>query len=204
MKENSPGSNFVLQQVYLSETHLSGKNSAFKFSMLMKGVLCVPCALFSSEESSNDREKVTDLRIFVTSPFVNYKKIHDKLKAHLCTKYHDVCQTQADAFLKCQVAKPQDNIFNQLDAKRKETVIENRKRLLPILKTVILCGRLELSLRGYRDNGNLEPRKAVNGSERNFRALLSFRVESGDAKLSEHLKTASKKAIWISKRYKMS
>ena len=42
------------QKVYLSETHLSGKNSAFKFLMAMKGVVCIPCALFSSEESSND------------------------------------------------------------------------------------------------------------------------------------------------------
>ena len=88
-----------------------------------------------------------------------------------------MCLTQADAFLKCQVAKTQDDILKQLDAKRKETVIENRKRLLPILKTVILCGWLGLSLRGHRDNGNLEPLKAVNGSEGNFRALLSFRVK---------------------------
>ena len=187
------------QKVYLAKTHLSGKNSAFKFSMIIKGVVCISCALFSSEESSNNRGKVTALQSFVTSFFVNYKKIHDKLKAHLCTKYHDMCQTQADAFLKCQVAKTQDDILKQLDAKRKETVIENRKRLLPILKTVILCRRLGLSLRGHRDNSNLEPLKAVNGSEGNFRALLSFRVESGDAESSEHLKTASKKATYISK-----
>ena len=92
--------------------------------MVMKGVVCIPCALFSSEESSNDRGKVTALQSFVTSSFVNYKKIYDKLKAYLCTKYHDMCQTQADAFLKCQVAKTQDDILNQLDAKRKETEFE--------------------------------------------------------------------------------
>ena len=192
------------QKVYLSETHLSGKNSAFKFSMVMKGVVCIPCALFSSEESSNNRGKVTAMQSFVTSPFVNYKKIHDKLKAHLCTKYQDMCQTQADAFLKCQIAKTQDDILKQLDVKRRETVIENRKRLLPILKTVILCGRHGLSLRGHRDNGNLELLKAVNGSEENFQALLSFGVKSGDAELSEHLKTASKKLPTFPKRHKMS
>ena len=54
------------QKVYLSETHLSGRNSAFKFSMVMKGVVCIPCALFSSEESSNNRGKVTALQSFVT------------------------------------------------------------------------------------------------------------------------------------------
>ena len=62
-----------------------------------------------------------------------------------------------------------------------------------------MCGRLGLSLPGQRNNGNLKPLKAVNGSERNFRALLSFQVESGDAELSEHLKTISKKATYISK-----
>ena len=162
------------QKVYFFLTHSSGKNSAFKFSMVMKGVVCIPCALFSSEEPSNDRGKVAALQSFVTSLFVNYKKVHDKLKAHLFIKYHDMCQTQANAFLKCQVAKTQDDILNRLDAKRKETVIENRKRLLPILKTVILCGRLGLSLLGHRYNGNLEALKAANGSEGNFRALITL------------------------------
>ena len=66
--------------------------------MVMKGVVCIPCALFSSEESSNNRGKVTALQSFVTSPFVNYKKIHDKLKVHLCTKYHDVPGTSGCFF----------------------------------------------------------------------------------------------------------
>ena len=41
--------------------------------------------------------------------------------------------------------------------------------------------------------------KSCKRPERTFRALLSFRVESEDAELSEHLKTVSKKATYISK-----
>ena len=45
----------------------------------------------------------------------------------------------------------------------------------------------------------MESLKAVKSSKGTFRALLLFRVESGDAELSEHLKTASKKATYLSK-----
>ena len=75
----------------------------------------MPCLVARNHPTIEEK-----LQTFVTSPFANYKKIHDKLKAHLCTKYHDMCQTQADAFLKCQVAKIQDDILNQLDAKKKK------------------------------------------------------------------------------------
>ena len=43
------------QKVYLSLFHLTGKNNAFKYSFEMQGVVCVPCALFSNIEVSNDR-----------------------------------------------------------------------------------------------------------------------------------------------------
>jgi hypothetical protein len=32
---------------------------------------------------------------------------------------------------------------------------ENRKRLIPIIECVILCGHEELPLRGYRDSGSI-------------------------------------------------
>ena len=75
------------QKVYLS-SHITGKNSCFKYSFEMHGVVCTPCVLFGQIEASNDGEKCAALKSLVTNPFTNYKKIHDKLKAHLCANFH--------------------------------------------------------------------------------------------------------------------
>ena len=45
--------------------------------------------------------------------------------------------------------KPIDEI---IDINRRRKVEENRNFLSPIVETIILCGRLGLSLRGHRDD----------------------------------------------------
>jgi len=72
--------------------------------------------------------------------------------------------------------------------------------LVPIVETILLCGRLGIALRGHRDDGELNFNNAIVGMEGNFRALLAFRVQSGDVALSHHFSKASKKATYISKR----
>ncbi|CAF3860067.1 unnamed protein product [Rotaria sp. Silwood1] len=64
--------------------------------------------------------------------------------------------------------------------------IENRKRLVPIIKTIILCGQNNIPLRGHRDDGYI-------------RSLLRYRIDAGDSMLANHLSTASKTATYISK-----
>ena len=99
---------------------------------------------------------------------------------------------------------------------------ENRKRLEPIVKTIILCGRQNIALRGHRDDGKLvlavgktaiddgggddidAPESQLSDSEvnndGNFRALLQFRTDApGDKQLQRHLSTASNNATYISK-----
>ena len=94
---------------------------------------------------------------------------------------------------------PGSSIVKQLDDVHKQQVLENRQRLVPILKTIILCGRLGIAMRGHRDDGVIDAQSAIRGQEGNFRALLAFRVDSGDEVLKSHLSTASKKATYISK-----
>ncbi|KAH1027235.1 hypothetical protein HUJ05_000785 [Dendroctonus ponderosae] len=60
-------------------------------------------------------------------------------------------------------------------------VNENRERLRPIVKTLIFCADS-----GVADEGN-------------FRALIKFRIESGDTKLQHHLETSKSNATYISK-----
>ena len=70
---------------------------------------------------------------------------------------------------------------------------------LQIINTVILCGRLGIAHRGHRDDGLLDVDKPVNAAQGNFRSLLAFRVDAGDAVLKQHLATAGKNATYISK-----
>ena len=55
----------------------------------------------------------------------------------------------------------------------KQQVLEIRQRLVPILRTIICCGRLGIALRGHRDDGVLDVQTAIKGQEGNFRALLA-------------------------------
>ena len=64
-------------------------------------------------------------------------------------------------------------------------VLDNRQRLVLILKTIILCEHLGIALRGHRDDGILIPEFAITGQEVTSRALLAFRVESGDTVLKK-------------------
>jgi hypothetical protein len=165
----------------------------------MEGVVCVPCALFASSESSNDRGKRTALGSFVMSPFRNYAKIHDKLKLHLSLHYHIRSQERADLFLKNMQSSDRNSVINQLDCARKQQSLENRQRILPIVKTVIFCGKMGISLRGHKDDGVMDLKRALSGREGNLRALLAFRVDSGDKDLKHHLENPTKRATYISK-----
>ncbi|KAL4154140.1 hypothetical protein QTP88_001973 [Uroleucon formosanum] len=85
-------------------------------------------------------------------------------------------------------------------------VKENRDRLRSIVSTIILCGRQNIPLRGHRDDGNTSLNSVKNNQnsvvinqEMNFRALLRFRIESGDSILRQHLEIANSNATYISK-----
>lgn len=78
---------------------------------------------------------------------------------------------------------------------------ENRKRLTPIINTIIFCGRYGIPLRGHRDYGPLNVQNSfveVTPGEGKFRGLLKFRVNSGDDVLRNHLMTCPKNASYIS------
>jgi len=65
-------------------------------------------------------------------------------------------------------------ISTELDTKRSEKSIQNRERLEPILKTVILCGCLRLAYRKRHDDGPIDLNKPIAVGDGNFKALLTF------------------------------
>jgi hypothetical protein len=62
---------------------------------------------------------------------------------------------------------------------RKQQILDNRERLVPIIKTIIFHGRKNFALRGHRDEGDLykiNESDSLVVNEGNFRALLRFRI----------------------------
>ena len=48
------------------------------------------------------------------------------------------------------------SIIDALDNHYNKKALENRKKLKPIIKTVIFCGRNGLPLRGHKDYGEID------------------------------------------------
>ena len=93
--------------------------------------------------------------------------------------------------------KTGNDVLCQIDAKKKRQIEDNHQRLVPIVKTVILCGRIPIAYRGHRDEGKLHPERSIAVADGNFRALLAFRIDAGDTILKKHLLTAGKNATYI-------
>ena len=92
-------------------------------------------------------------------------------------------------------------INEMVDQQFQKQVSENRKKLAPIVDTVLLCGRTGLPLRGHRDDSKYHPPVGEYSQVGvgNFIELLNFAVCRGDKVLKDHLQTCAKNASFISK-----
>ncbi|XP_069675925.1 52 kDa repressor of the inhibitor of the protein kinase-like [Periplaneta americana] len=111
--------------------------------------------------------------------------------------YHKTALLKCDNFKRVFEGKV-ENVPVQLNNEVLRTVRENRMKLVPIVKTIILCGRQNIPLRGHRDDGAIDL-ESENQNEGNFRELLKYRVDAGDQILHSHLKNASKNSSLTSK-----
>lgn len=79
-------------------------------------------------------------------------------------------------------------MFEQIDAAYNKVIENNRKKIIPIIKTLIYCGTHDIALRGkYSDEGN-------------FVDFLKFRVDSSDTILSNHFEICTAKTKYVSHR----
>ncbi|KAJ8926955.1 hypothetical protein NQ314_020633 [Rhamnusium bicolor] len=127
------------------------------------------------------------------------------LEEHQNNKYHKTAVERAKQFLK-DFGKPELEIQNQLSKSRLKQIQENRKRLLPIIDTIITIGKQNIAFRGHRDDGfvdvpSVSSQQQSIANEGNFRAILKMRIRAGDNILGEHLKSASSRATYISKNH---
>ena len=115
------------------------------------GLFCVPCVLFAKPVGDNKLGK------FVTAPCQQYGKVlgaDGLITKHKTKNYHNENILNAEHFISVY-----ENKFAGIDdlllIKWKLEKTENRKRLTPIIKTIVLCGQNNIPLRGHRDDGSL-------------------------------------------------
>lgn len=167
----------------------------------------VNTAFFASMGGLNRQTKLSQL---VTKPLTQYSKLTGKdgsLSQHESHNYHKIAVTSAIEFL-ATIKNPEKDIRNRLDDQRKNNILENRKRLVPIVESIIFLGRQNISLRGHRDDGMIDvfPEQRNTGerktheekNEGNFRELLKYRSVY-DQCLKNHLQNVNCRATYISK-----
>lgn len=169
------------------------------FSQSKNGLFCKNCAIFQSSSGVGHNQNESGKRL-VTEPLQSYSKLTGKdghLLTHSHTNYHKRSTELAENFLKT-LQKPEADVRNAIDSGRLLQVASNRKRLSPIIKTILFHGRQNVPLRGHRDDGCLmdESHDPVK-NEGNFRELLRFHADAGDEDLKDHLESAGANATYF-------
>lgn len=173
------------------------------YSFEQNGVYCKTCVFFSPNDGVGKGGHQNPGKL-VLEKFDNWKKaLGDKgyFKLHSESDYHKTCQYRHDHFLAVK-SKNVDPINIQINTMLKKEIEANRLKVIPIVKTVIFCGRQGIALRGHRDsemllnaNENINEPECNDG---NFRQLLRFRIDAGDEFLKSHLTSCAKNATYLS------
>lgn len=188
-----------LEKRYLSKKILDDYNFA-QFSPSLNGLICVPCALFCPASKCIQGQELLNL---VTRPLQKYTRLNTDLNAHANKEYHKQAILMAEDFLK-NIDKNID-VSKQIDIGRKKQAEENRKKMLPIIKSVMFCGENNIPLRGKDDNGKIltpdeddQWEENMYKNDGNFRNVLRLKMDSGETALIDHFKKAGANAIYTS------
>ncbi|XP_060881979.1 uncharacterized protein LOC132953621 [Metopolophium dirhodum] len=148
------------------------------YSEINKGAYCKWCVVFAFSGGGSGNQSLKNL---VREPMTN-QRAKDFLK-----NYENGDQTAVNVLLSNQ---------------KREIIEHYCKRLIPIIKTILFCARNNLPLRGHRESGSLKfdnvREDCLSGNQGIFRALLSFRMESGDRDLKSHFDISAKNCTMIS------
>lgn len=167
------------------------------YSKKEDGAFCKYCIFFASDTSGfTNRQPLGQL---VKKKFSNWKKAVECFKYHENTEYHkfSIIKAQNLALVR---QKKMDPVSLQIDSAAKEKIEENRRRISPIVDTIIMCGRQNIPLRGHRDSGPILSENDPEENDGNFRAILRSKLRSGDKYLKLHLESMTKAATYISPR----
>ncbi|XP_022170907.1 uncharacterized protein LOC111034148 [Myzus persicae] len=134
------------------------------------GALCKYCVIFGQEfGGKGNNQKLSSL---VFKIFNNWKHAIEVFSEHSKKDFHKTNVLRGDNFIAIY-SKNQQNIAQKLDSARAAQISLNRKRLIPIIETIILCGRQEIAFRGTNDSGPLSSKDVEpEQNDGNFRALF--------------------------------
>lgn len=183
----------------LSSCHLK-QFSWVAYSESTNGILCRFCVLFGKRGGVVGASSCGQLAgKFVTKPCDRYDNLTgDKwgyLNKHSKAEYH-MQAVQAAADFSLAQTRPETAIGSRVDSQRLKDLKLLRERLGPIVKTIVLCGRQNIPLRGNVDAGRVNAAEP-DRNEGNFRAILRFRAEV-DEQLRRHLSDSSGNAMYTS------
>ena len=151
------------------------------YSKKLKGALCKLCIVFKPVVHRGLQGA------FIKKAFSKYRHLHESAKCHANSEWHKNSVYKTTHFLKTFSGKAY-TVAEQININDRLTVEANRKKLFPIVSSIIFCGTHDIALRGKESDGG------------NFEDLLDFRVESGDQVLKEHLDTSARNAKYTSHR----
>ena len=164
------------------------------YSQHLQGAFCKFCVLFGGTTGGKGGHQA--LGSLVCKPFSRWKDAIEVFQAHSVSEYHQTSTLMADNFMKVAAGEETD-VLSKLDAERVRQIQENRARLVPIIKTIIFCGRQELALRGTDESGHVL-QSDESSNDGNFRAMLRFRVDACDMVLREQLTSSAANAVYTS------
>ena len=182
---------------------MNGRNRSFRCSWLQTyqwlvysksqdGGYCLPCVLIATVSLT----PFANRGVFVKTPFRRWTKVSEACRGHESLRYHLDAQVAYDAFKRSAV-QPEETVAAKIDKRRAEVIAKNRALITSIAKTVYLCGKQGIALRGRRDDSMQTANPAANHG--NFLELLRFRVEAGDLTLQSHVSTHCVNAAYSSK-----
>lgn len=167
------------------------------YSDIEKGAFCKFCVLFYIYKQEGAGKGLhSQPTSLVTEPFNKWKDASELFDRHQNNGYHKFCMMKAIEFLKVFDQK-QDDVFVQLHKRNDTEIRRNREILKIIIKTVELCGRQGIALRGGHDSGDLELDTPLQ-NDGNFRSLLRYRIQNDDDLFLNHIKNCGKNATYIS------
>lgn len=126
------------------------ENPCLRYSESTDSVYCVFCVLFAPKEKAN-------LTFSFLSPVNNWSDMSQLIKRHLLekSKHHEYMK-MADDFMKVFQCKS-PSIASSLSKAHQESIAKNRYVLSKVDEVILLCSRLNIPLRGQReDHSNLQ------------------------------------------------
>jgi len=167
------------------------------YSKVKDGAYCKYCVLFSQSKGGKGNQPLGQL---CTEAFNKWKHAVERFNNHEKTNYHQNSVIDCQSVSAIVIGKS-DSVYHQLNKAEKTQKENNRKIIIPVIDSVLICGRQGIALRGHRESGVLKLEDPII-NEGNFRALLRFFLKatatSGDESFILARENCGRNAQYIS------